>query len=544
MKREICFIVSLALTASCLASSAYAEERSFSRSVTYQAAGWESRASAKVVAQARAKKAVVGDIVKALLPEMDIRDQAGKDQPVGALAAAVVHPRVMGEAWKGRAYHLQVKATGDLKDIASVVSGLLGDEKRKQEFTGVDGRLERLLTEIDRVRGIRKAGKGQQASYEAKVKELKAIDSFYRGYALFSVGQYAKAIDAFSRAIDLSPGFAEAYLHRGNALKMSGDSRAAVADFKTAIQLSRKLSTTSIDRGGADYRQFGKYNEMMSALDKVARDNPRSAAVFLKRASAHARVGNYRQAVDDCTKALSIDDKLVDAYNDRALAYGQLNEDRNAIADLSRAISLNPDKVDYYYNRMLAYSKTGDYGNALQDCRKALDMKDSLSTFYRSQLFCMCAQIHEKTGNIVAALGIIDEALWLNPEDEAAYVSRGDINIKAGNYSQAVPDLSMAIEMNPENSYAYYRRAVAYRFMGDRGKALADCRKSAEINAADIEAAYCAAAMYAAGKDEENACRWLKKAAERGFRDIRRLADDRDFDGVRQAACFQDALQR
>lgn len=542
--KKISFIISMALAASCLAFSAYAEERSFSRSITYQAASWENKASARVVAQARAKKAVVGDIVKALLPEMEIKDPAGKDQPVGAMAAAVVHPRVTGEAWKGKAYHLQVRATGDLKDIASVVSGLLNDEKRKQEFAGVDGRLERLLTEIDRVRGNRKAGKGQQAVYEAKVRELKAIDSFYRGYALFSVGQYAKAIDAFSRAINLNPVFSEAYLHRGNSLKMAGDSKAAVADFKTAIQLNKKLSTTSIDRGGADYRQFGKYSEMMSALDKVARDNPKSTAVYLKRASAYARMGNYRQAVEDCTKALSIDDKLVEAYNDRALAYGQLNEDKNAIADLSKAISLSPDKVDYYYNRMLAYSKTGDYGNAIKDCHKAMEMKDSLSTFYRSQLYCMCAQIYEKSGNIVEALNIIDEALWLNPEDEAAYVSKGDINIKAGNYSQAVPDFSMAIEMNPENSYAYFRRAVAYRFMGNKGKALDDFRKSAEINPADNESAYCAAAMYAAEKDEGNACRWLKKAAERGFKDIKRLDGDKSFDSVRQAACFQDVMQK
>jgi tetratricopeptide (TPR) repeat protein len=538
MRKNIPFMTVMISAVFCLTVSVSAEERSFSTSYTYQAASWENKASARIVAQARAKKVVVGDIAKILLQTIKVKDPNEKYGQIAALAAAVVHPRITGESWKGRSYHLQVKATGDLKDMESVVSGILSDEKRKQEFIGVEGRMNALLKEIDRVRNNKNAGKGQQAVYEAKVTELKAIDSFYRGYALFSVGQYSKAIDAFNRAIDLNPGFAEAYLHRGNSLKVSGDSKAAVADFKAAIRLNKKLSATSIDRGGADYKQFGKYRDTMSSLDKEAHDNPQSGQAYLRRASAHARVGNYLQAVDDCTKAIAIDSKLVAAYNDRALAYGHLNEDKNAIADLSKAISLSPDKVDLYYNRMLAYSKTGDHGNALQDCRKAMEMKDSLSLFYRSQLFCMCAQIYEKMGNVVEALNTVNEALRLNPEDEAAYVSRGDIHIKGGNYDQAVPDFSRVIQLNPENSYAYFRRGTAYRFLGDREKALSDYSKCAELNSSDVESAYAAAAVYAVKKDEENACKWLEKAGKRGFRDFKRLAADRDFDGIRQASCL------
>lgn len=544
MRKTVPFMIIPALVLFCLTLSAAAEERSFSGSCTYQAEGWENKASAKVIAQAKAKRIIVGDIAKILKQTMEVNDPNEKEAQISALTAAVVHPRITGESWKGKTYHLQVRASGDLKDIASVVSGLISDDKRRQEFVSVDARLDTLLKEIDRMRRNRKTGKGQQAVYEAKVRDLRAIDSFYRGYALFSVGQYAKAIDAFSRAIDLNPRFAEAYLHRGNARKMSGDSKAAVDDFKTAIQLNKKLSATSIDRGGADYRQFGKYRDLMITLDKETHDNPGSASAYLRRASVNARVGNYRQAVADCTKALALDDKLVDAYNDRALAYGHLNQDKDAIADLSRAISLSPGKVELYFNRMLAYSRTGDYDNALLDCRKAVEMKDLLSTFYKSQLFSMCAQVYEKMGNVVEALNTVNEALRLNPEDEAAYVSRGDIHIKGGNYSQAVPDLSRAIQLNPENSYAYFRRGTAYRFMGDSEKALGDYLKSANINAADIESAYSAAAVYAVQKDEENACRWLEKAGKRGFRDVNRLVRDKDFDNIRQAPCFRHAFQK
>ncbi|MFZ0602298.1 MAG: tetratricopeptide repeat protein, partial [Roseiarcus sp.] len=62
-------------------------------------------------------------------------------------------------------------------------------------------------------------------------------------------------------------------------------------------------------------------------------------------------------------------------------------------------------------------------------------------------------------GNIASLTDVIQR----NPNDAAAYNTRGVVYAKLGKYSNAVDDFSHTIELDPRFSGAYTNRALAYR---------------------------------------------------------------------------------
>lgn len=65
-------------------------------------------------------------------------------------------------------------------------------------------------------------------------------DYFTRGLDYAKKGQYEKAIEDFSKAIDLDPKYGKAYMNRGIAYAKSGNSDKAAADFAQCCNLGYK----------------------------------------------------------------------------------------------------------------------------------------------------------------------------------------------------------------------------------------------------------------------------------------------------------------
>lgn len=84
--------------------------------------------------------------------------------------------------------------------------------------------------------------------------------------------QYDQALSAFNAAIEINPGFAEAYNERGNA-----------------------------------YFYQKRYEEAILGYSEAIEIQPEFALGFHNRGSAHAKIGQYDQAISDYMHALSVD---------------------------------------------------------------------------------------------------------------------------------------------------------------------------------------------------------------------------------------------
>jgi tetratricopeptide (TPR) repeat protein len=95
---------------------------------------------------------------------------------------------------------------------------------------------------------------------------LSAQEWFDKGRFLGEIGVFHKAIEAFSRTIELAPNAAHAYNNRGVAYSELGNYRLAIQDFNRAISLKPEEAAFRFNRGIA----FGREEELELAMKDFA----------------------------------------------------------------------------------------------------------------------------------------------------------------------------------------------------------------------------------------------------------------------------------
>lgn len=128
---------------------------------------------------------------------------------------------------------------------------------------------------------------------------------FESGEAFIRNGDFERAIDEFTKAIELIPGFAFGY-------QIRGDSYFQLAQFDLAIQ---------------DY-------------DKAIELDPNNKSAYNGRGLARYQLGEFQLAIEDFDQALVLDDRFASAFNRRGLAYRQLGQFDLAKLDIDSACSL------------------------------------------------------------------------------------------------------------------------------------------------------------------------------------------------------------
>ena len=77
-------------------------------------------------------------------------------------------------------------------------------------------------------------------------------------------------------------------------------------------------------------------------------------------------------------------------------------------------------------------------------------------------------------GHFQEAIGLLTEAVKLDPFFAAAYNARGYAELRLKRYTEAIADFDQAIRINPAYANAYTNRAVARRASGDKAGAESD----------------------------------------------------------------------
>jgi tetratricopeptide (TPR) repeat protein len=103
-------------------------------------------------------------------------------------------------------------------------------------------------------------------------------DAVLEGVSNLNLNKPEKAYDDFTRAIDIDPTRADAYLGRANTLSTLGRYEEALPDYNRAIEIDPELANAYANRG-----------------------------------SAHSQIGQYEKAIADYEKALELDPEIDDA---------------------------------------------------------------------------------------------------------------------------------------------------------------------------------------------------------------------------------------
>ena len=76
-----------------------------------------------------------------------------------------------------------------------------------------------------------------------------AINSYNSGVDKYEQGDYQGAIADYSKAIEINPEYAYAFLNRGNSKNKLGDHQGAIADYTKAIEINPNYAYVYFNRG-------------------------------------------------------------------------------------------------------------------------------------------------------------------------------------------------------------------------------------------------------------------------------------------------------
>ncbi|PYT16266.1 MAG: hypothetical protein DMG59_10925 [Acidobacteria bacterium] len=240
------------------------------------------------------------------------------------------------------------------------------------------------------------------------------------GVVYYRLREYAKAIEALSRAVQKEPATSASY---GQSAFFLGGSYYLSAHMPEAVVWLEKAAAAGIRTNEVYYmlgnaciqqREPAKARAAFANMFGVA---PDSAAAHLITGQMMMRREFEEPAVKELQRALELDSRLPEAHyllGELAVYHGQLDR---GIEEFQQELSINP-------NFAMAYFKMGDAYTRREDWERAIPF--------------------------------LQRAVWLNPDYSGPYILLGKAYLKKHELTNAEGMLRTAIKMDPRNSSAHY----------------------------------------------------------------------------------------
>lgn len=405
--------------------------------------------------------------------------------------------------------------------------------------------------------GIRKASPTLE-SPEALLQTVDALtatlaqqpqdaEAYYqRGAAYLKSGQYAEAIQDYTKVIELIPQAARGYQARGLAYTEFAYPDKAIADYQQAVERDPTDAVT-YQYWGRTLAQTQQFEEALQKFQKAIELDPDDARTYFERGYAYMQANKFAQAIYDYTECLRRQPDNFRAWYYRGAVYAKLQQDAgylelewddNAIHDYFQAVRFKnagkygkPAELEMVaYELATLYQKRGklayeakQYTAARRDFTSALEYDtDDAATYYWR------AQSYRQLGKYPEAIQDYDAALAHDPKLADAYYYRGLTYQWDEQYAQAIPDYTTYIELDPQESATYKLRGDCLRLLERYAEAIQDYQAAIERESEYATAYYGRGLAYEQSGQNESAARdyniYLKLQGEK----------DKNADKIRQ----------
>ncbi|MDE2182979.1 MAG: tetratricopeptide repeat protein [Alphaproteobacteria bacterium] len=262
-------------------------------------------------------------------------------------------------------------------------------------------------------------------------------------------------------------GAAEALFGIGASLNDDTSRDVSIFYLRLALYLQPKLDLATIllaDR----FESLEKYDDAIEAYRGVAHDSPYYRMAAVEVAVDLARLDKTDEAIADL-KALTIEfPQDIETWTALGDTYRQAQNFPDAVKAYDSAIKASgtPDKKEWplFYARAIAEQQTDNWPAAEADLKQAL----TLSPDQPQVLNYLGYSWVDKGRNIKEALGMLEKARKLAPQDGYIIDSVGWAYYRLGRYKEAVNTLEDAIQLVPGDPTINDHLGDAYWRIGRR----------------------------------------------------------------------------
>ncbi len=150
---------------------------------------------------------------------------------------------------------------------------------------------------------------------------------------------FDQAVEAYNKAIDLRPFYAEAHVGLGDARAAKGETDAAVAAYQKALTFNLVNPRVHMSLGKIYYSEKGLYYEAVNAYKRAIDLDPSSVEARMGLGEVFEDKGLYKEAIEEYKRVIELDAKHTGAMYNLAVVY-ERTDPREAIAQWERYITL------------------------------------------------------------------------------------------------------------------------------------------------------------------------------------------------------------
>jgi predicted O-linked N-acetylglucosamine transferase (SPINDLY family) len=194
------------------------------------------------------------------------------------------------------------------------------------------------------------------------------------GLALQRMGRPEEALPAFDRAIQSSPGFADAHYNRAVTLQALGRLDDALAGYEKAVRLQPDF-VNALNNKAVVLRRLGRPSDALACLEQALRLQPASAEAHNNRGNALADLKRPAEALHAYERALQLRPGDGEAHRNRGGALAELGRPAEAVSCFERAIALNPADAEAHHDLARALQDLGRLDEAVRSEARAIELK-------------------------------------------------------------------------------------------------------------------------------------------------------------------------
>ncbi|MEZ6185967.1 MAG: tetratricopeptide repeat protein [Planctomycetota bacterium] len=287
-----------------------------------------------------------------------------------------------------------------------------------------------------------------------------------------NLDRHADAVAAYGRALELAP-HAQVFRLRAFSLASLGRAQEALRDCAQA-EARGEVDADLLRTRGYARSQGGDYAGAVVDYDRALALEPDRLDVLGSRGYAQAQLGRYDAALADFARVLARDPDHASTHAYRGACLAQLGRYTEALAALDRSLELEaaPQALS---NRAACKMELGDLEGAAADLLQAQRLAPQDPTFPAEAARCL-----SRLGRHDLAIPLFDRALALAPADGSLLRDRGRSRSDFGDLKGAEADFDRALALDPQDVVAYRSRALARFKLGRYADALADCGRGLE----------------------------------------------------------------
>ena len=310
-----------------------------------------------------------------------------------------------------------------------------------------------------------------------------------KGLILNKLERYEETLNIFNQVIYLDPKNSEAWYNKGVVLYSQKKYSEALETYEQALKLGVKDNRVWQFRGDA-LLQLQRNEEALNSFEEALKYNPKDRASWMGKGGALSNLGRHEEALHSYYEVIHLNPSDIEVWKQIGvlLLPARIKE---AEASFKQALELDPynqDIFDLYVGLLLLQKRYRETERVFQKYRvtqtgndvfwkflaqvayirgkyeKAWEAAELMVEKYPKDIESLALQgkVRIKQKRLAEALEIYDRVLQIEPEREAAMVSKAWILFQIGQKREANDLLQQTAEKYPESQAVWIAQSEFY----------------------------------------------------------------------------------